>query len=53
MFATFSPSRSVIPIDRGSHQQVWTYRASGKLAMSANGILYISGDRSITAINLR
>jgi outer membrane protein assembly factor BamB len=39
-------------IDRNSHQQVWSYPASGSLAVSANGILYIKGASSIIAINL-
>ncbi len=47
-----STDRATYAIDRSSHQQVWRYRASGSLALSANGILYIKGKTSITAINL-
>jgi hypothetical protein len=32
---------------------VWSYQAAGKLALSANGILYIKGTSKIVAINLK
>jgi hypothetical protein len=40
-------------VDRTTHAAVWNYAASGTLSLSANGILYIKGDKAITAINLR
>jgi hypothetical protein len=39
-------------IDRLSHKQVWSHPASGSLSISANGVFYICGADSITAINL-
>lgn len=48
-----STDAATYAVDRISHQQVWSYPASGSLAISANGILYIKGKSSITAINLR
>lgn len=40
-------------IDRSTHLPVWNYPASGSLALSANGLLYIKGATSIVAVNLR
>ena len=39
-------------IDRSTHLAVWSYKAAGKLALSANGILYIQSSSRIVAINL-
>lgn len=47
-----STSSTTYAIDRTSHAAVWNYKAGGKLAMSANGILYIKGASTIVAINL-
>ncbi|UQV46372.1 PQQ-binding-like beta-propeller repeat protein [Janthinobacterium lividum] len=48
-----STATTTYAIDRTTHGSVWSYKASGKLAMSANGILYIKGDTTIVAINLK
>lgn len=48
-----STDGAVYAIDRSSHQRAWSYPASGTLSISMNGILYIKGKTSITAINLR
>lgn len=40
-------------IDRTSHAAVWSYKAAGRLALSANGILYVKGKSRIVAINLK
>lgn len=48
-----STSVATYAIDRSTRQQVWSHKASGSLALSANGILYIKGSKAITAINLR
>jgi outer membrane protein assembly factor BamB len=55
----FVSTRSrVYAIDTTSRQAVWTYPYSGKLAMSANGVLYIrlgsvSIGEGLAAINLQ
>jgi hypothetical protein len=48
-----STTTATYAIDRSTHTSVWNYPASGKLAMSANGILYIKGNSKIVAINLK
>lgn len=48
-----STDNTTYAIDRASHAAVWGYKASGKLALSANGILYIKGESTIVAINLK
>lgn len=40
-------------IDLGTRQSVWTYPASGPMAVSANGTLFIAGSGRLHAINLR
>ena len=47
-----STDASTYAIDRSTHLPVWSYAASGSLALSANGVLYIKGATSIVAINL-
>lgn len=48
-----STDSATYAIDRSSHASVWTYPLGGKLALSANGILYINTQTSILAVNLR
>lgn len=48
-----STDNATYALDRASHAAVWNYQAGGKLALSANGILYIKGASTIVAINLR
>jgi len=40
-------------IDRATHQTIWSYPQSGRLALSQNGILYIQGSDFLTAINVK
>ena len=47
-----STGANTYAIDRSTHQSVWSYAASGSLALSASGVLYIKGAHSIVAINL-
>jgi hypothetical protein len=54
-----STNRSTYAIDRATRRPMWSYPAAGKLALSANGILYIVGhdtfgasSTTLTAINL-
>jgi hypothetical protein len=44
---------NVYAIDTASHAPLWHYAASGSLAISANGVLYISTNSSLVAINLK
>jgi outer membrane protein assembly factor BamB len=47
-----STSTKTYAIDRSTHATVWSYQGAGKLALSANGILYIKAPSRIFAINL-
>ena len=56
-----STDRSTYAIDRTTHHVVWSYPASGNLALSPNGILYIESygnapgngtGTTLTAINV-
>jgi PQQ-like domain len=40
-------------IDLQTHRSVWSYPTPGKLALSANGVLYIHSSTDLIAINLR
>jgi putative pyrroloquinoline-quinone binding quinoprotein/putative Ig domain-containing protein len=51
--AFVSTDQAVYGIDTTSHQLVWSYPLSGRLALSQNGILYIEGAAPLTAINLK
>jgi len=49
-----SGKHTVYAIDATSHATVWKYPQSGKLAISANGVLYISTDGGqLVAVNLK
>jgi outer membrane protein assembly factor BamB len=48
-----STDKATYAIDRTTHAPVWSYPFAGKLAMSANGVLYINGRSSIVAVNLK
>ena len=57
-----STNLATYAIDSSTHQMVWSYPLTGKLALSQNGILYIEGRRSqgspsvpgtLTAINVK
>jgi hypothetical protein len=47
-----STDANTYAIDRSTHLSVWSYPATGSLALSANGVLYIKSTNSIVAINL-
>jgi hypothetical protein len=51
--AFVSTDLAIYGIDTTSHQAVWSYPLSGRLALSQNGILYIEGASPLTAINLK
>ena len=40
-------------IDITTHRAVWSYPLSGHLSLSQNGILYIQGEKSLVAVNLK
>lgn len=48
-----STTSNTYAIDRSTHAAVWSYHATGRLALSANGILYIKDTSKIVAINLK
>jgi len=48
-----STTRTTYAIDRSSHATVWSYKAGGSLALSANGVLYVKAKSAIVAINLK
>lgn len=52
-FVFVSTNRSVYAIDRTTHQAAWSYPASGHLAVSRNGILYIETADRLIAVNLK
>jgi outer membrane protein assembly factor BamB len=47
-----STATKTYAIDRTTHAAVWSYPASGSLAMSANGVLYVKSQHAIVTINL-
>jgi hypothetical protein len=48
-----STSTMTYAIDRSTHATVWSYQGAGKLALSANGVLYIKAPSRILAINMQ
>jgi outer membrane protein assembly factor BamB len=48
-----STDNATFAIDRTTHETVWTQPFSGKLTLSANGVLYINSGTSILAINVK
>lgn len=48
-----STSTTTYAIDRTSHAVAWSYPVAGRLALSANGILYIAASPRVYAINLK
>jgi len=49
----FSTTSAVFAIDLASRRAVWRLNQPGRLALSANGILYIAYGRGLTAFNVR
>lgn len=48
-----STNRSVYALDRATYRPVWSFPASGHLALSRNGVLYIETADRLIAINLK
>jgi outer membrane protein assembly factor BamB len=51
--AFFSALTHTYALDLATHQSVWSDPAVGALALSSNGLLYITGANRIHAINLQ
>jgi hypothetical protein len=51
--AFVSTDRATYAIDLKTHHAVFSYPAHGKLALSANGVLYIQNTNDLIAINLK
>lgn len=51
--AFVSTNLSVYAIDLTTHRAVWSYPASGNLALSSNGVLYLEGANTLTAFNAK
>jgi outer membrane protein assembly factor BamB len=47
-----STNVSTYAIDRNTHHAIWSYPQAGNLALSPNGVLYIEGNGTLTAINV-
>jgi len=48
-----STNRATYAIDLETHRPVFSYPVFGKLALSANGVLYIQNATDLIAINLK
>jgi len=51
--AFVTTTRTTYAIDLATHRPVFSFPASGKLALSANGVLYIHNATDLIAINLK
>ena len=51
--AFFGVGNTTYAIDLTTRQSVWSYPLAGPLAVSANGVLYISGTETLVGIDLR
>jgi len=51
--AFVSTDKATYAIDLATHRAVFSYPASGKLSLSANGVLYIHNTTDLIAINLK
>jgi outer membrane protein assembly factor BamB len=51
--AFVSTDRATYAVDLATHEPVFSYPASGKLALSANAILYIHNSTDLIALNLK
>lgn len=51
--AFVSTNLSTYVIDLTTHKAVWSYPASGNLALSSDGVLYLEGTSVLTAINAK
>jgi hypothetical protein len=51
--AFVTTSLATYAIDLKTHQAIFSYPASGKLALSQNGVLYIQSSKELIALNLK
>ncbi len=51
--AIVSTNLSTYAVDLTTHKAVWSYPASGNLALSSDGVLYLEGTNTLTAINAK
>lgn len=51
--AFVSTNLSTYAVDLATHKAVWSYPASGNLALSSDGVLYLEGTNTLTAINAK
>jgi hypothetical protein len=48
-----STNLALYAINLDTHKAVWSYPIVGRLALSAQGVLYVAGTTTLTAINLK
>jgi outer membrane protein assembly factor BamB len=48
-----STNLSTYAVDLTTHKPVWSYPVSGNLALSSDGVLYLEGVNTLTAINAK
>jgi hypothetical protein len=48
-----STNLSTYALDLTTHKAVWSYPVSGNLALSSDGVLYLEGTNTLTAINAK
>lgn len=51
--AFVSTNLSTYAVDLTTHKAVWSYPVTGNLALSSNGVLYLEGINTLTAINAK
>jgi outer membrane protein assembly factor BamB len=51
--AFVSTNLSTYAVDLTTHKTVWSYPVTGNLALSSNGVLYLEGINTLTAINAK
>jgi outer membrane protein assembly factor BamB len=51
--AFVSTNLSTYAVDLTTHKAVWSYPVTGNLALSSNGVLYLEGTNTLTAINAK
>ena len=51
--AFISTNLSTYAVDLTTHKTVWSYPVTGNLALSSNGVLYLEGINTLTAVNAK
>ena len=51
--AFVSTNLSTYAVDITTHKTVWSYPVTGNLALSSNGVLYLEGINTLTAVNAK